>query len=171
LFRSWRYNDKMFSNCCRIRGDAPVVRASACADRQPAFPARNRGEFVDARAHFERAPPCSPKRMSLYPLHPGILFMEGDALLMMGESKRACEKYSAAYELDMRLNVPTFISARFSPTRAPAFSRATIRRVVRDAIDALMYAAAHPDAALRQDPHATWGCCPRAVACEFVERT
>ena len=121
---------------------------------------------VDARAHFERARAAFAEAHRLYPLHPGFLFMEGDALLLMEEPARAYEKYWAAYELDMILNDPNvYLSAIFSDPRPGIFSRHGSDAKVRAAIDALMTALNGSGAsALKNDPRLFMGLLARRAS-------
>ncbi len=119
-----------------------------------------------ARAHFDRAKAAFAEAHRLYPLHPGFLFMEGDALLLMGEPARACEKYWAAYELDMSLNDPNvYLSAIFTDPRPGVFSRHGSDTKIRETIDALMTSLNDSGlTALKDDPHLYMGLLARRAS-------
>ncbi len=112
----------------------------------------------DPRANFERARAEFAEAHRLYPLHPGLLFMEGDTLLMMGEAKRACDDYWEAYALDMRINDPNvYLSAIFADPRPGIFARHGSDANVLNTIDALTAASGRAGGELKQNPRAYMG--------------
>lgn len=67
-----------------------------------------RGKFAEARA--------------LYPLRPSLSLMEGDALLFLAHSEQACERYLAAFTMDIALNDSNvYLSSIFTDPRPGAF--------------------------------------------------
>jgi len=61
---------------------------------------------------------------ALYPLRPNLSLMEGDALLLLAQSEKACELYLNAFVMDIALNDPNVYLASIFTDKAPgAFVR------------------------------------------------
>ncbi len=61
---------------------------------------------------------------ALYPLHPGLRLMQGDALLLQGRTVEANAIYAEAFAVDTRIDDPNvYLSSIFTDPRPGAFAR------------------------------------------------